>query len=161
MTSTFTHRPFRRMAGLALAIAAVQGALLPLTAQGRSAEDARTVDAYRLTMPTLRMVLLALYAGGAETCERQKGRDPHTLSIAAMTRSLERCAPVLQALERAEVTPREAAIVFASLLRTGQQVALRGGKATALPPGVLRDNALLLEQNDPEIRRLTKTGAQS
>jgi hypothetical protein len=157
MTPAFTHRPFRRIAGLALAIAATQGALLPLTAQGRSAEDTRTVDGYRLTLPTLRKVLPALYAEGADTCERQKGRDPHTLSIAEMTRTLERCAPVLRALERAEVTPREAAIAFASLLRTGQQVAMRGGKATALPPSVLRDNALLLEQNDPEIRRLTKT----
>ena len=155
------HCPFRRVAGLALVIVAAQGAVLPLTAQSRSAGDARAVDAYRLTMPTLRKVLPALYAEGADTCERQKGRDPHTLSIAEMTRSLERCAPVLRALERAEVTPREAAIAFASLLRTGQQVAIRGGKATALPPGVLRDNALLLEQNDPEIRQLTKTGAQS
>jgi hypothetical protein len=105
---------------------------MPLPAQGRSAEETRTIDAYRLTMPTLVKVLPALYAEGADTCERQKGRDPHTLSIAEMTRSLERCAPVLRALERAEVTSR-----------------------------VLRDNALLLEQNDPEIRRLTKTGAQS
>jgi len=55
-TSTFAHRPFRRVAGLALAIAATQGALLPLTAQSRSAEDTRTVDGYRLTMPTLRKV---------------------------------------------------------------------------------------------------------
>jgi hypothetical protein len=155
------HRRFLRVAGLALVIATAQAIVVPLTAQGRSAEDSRTIDAFRLTMPTLRKVLPALYAAGADTCERRKGRDPHTLSIAEMTRSLERCAPVLRALERAEVTPREAAITLASLLRTSQQVALQGGKATALPPGVLRDNALLLEQNDPEIRRLTKTGAQS
>ena len=161
MTSTFTQRPLRRVAGLALAIAATQGALLPLTAQGRSAEDTRTIDGYLLTMPTLRKVLPALYAKGANTCERQKGRDPHTLGIAEMTRTLERCAPVLRALGRAEVTPREAAIAFASLLHTGRQVATRGGKAGALPPGVLRENALLLEQNDVEIRRLTQAGTRS
>ncbi|HET6578366.1 MAG TPA: hypothetical protein VFG66_08585 [Gemmatimonadales bacterium] len=155
----FTPRLFLRVAGLALAIATAQGAVVPLTAQGRSVEDARTVDAYQLTMPTLRKVLPALYAEGADACEQQKRRDPRTLSIAQMTRSLERCAPVLRALERAEVTPREAAIVLAALYRASEQVALRGGKTTSLPPGVLRDNALLLERNDPEIRRLTKTGA--
>lgn len=153
--------PFRRIAGLALAIAAIQGALLPLRGQGRSPEDTRTVDGYRLTMPTLRKVLPALYAEGADTCERRKDRDPHTLSLAEMTGTLERCAPILRALARADVTPREAALVLASLLRTGQQVALRGGKATELPPGVLRDNALLLERNDPELRRLAKGGALS
>ncbi len=155
------HFPFRRIVGLALAITAAQGALVPLTAQGRGAEDTRSVDGYRLTMPTLRKVLPALHTEGAGSCERQKGRDPHTLTIAEMTRSLERCPSVLQALERAGVTPREAAIALASLLRTGQQVALRRGKASALPPGALRDNALLLEQNEPEIRQLTKTGAHS
>ena len=73
----------------------------------------------------------------------------------------QRCAPVMRALDRAGVPPREAAIVFASLLRTGQQVAVRGGKASALPAGVLRDNALLLEQNDPELRKLSNPGADS
>lgn len=78
-----------------------------------------------------------------------------------MTRSLERCAPVMQALSRAGMPASEAAIVFGSLLRTGQQVAMQGGRASALPPGMARGNALLLEQNDPEIRKLTKTGAES
>jgi hypothetical protein len=78
-----------------------------------------------------------------------------------MVRSLERCAPVMQSLKRAGVPARDAAIVFASLLRSSQQLAMRGGQATALPPGILRDNALLLEQNDPEIRKVTRTGAQS
>jgi hypothetical protein len=38
---------------------------------------------------------------------------------------------------------------------------MQGGKASALPLGVVRDNALLLEQDDPEIRKLTKLGAES
>jgi hypothetical protein len=51
--------------------------------------------------------------------------------------------------------------VLASLLRTAKEVALHSGKANAIAPGVLRDNALLVEQNDPEIRRLTKSGGPS
>jgi hypothetical protein len=37
-----------------------------------------------------------------------------------------------------------------------RQVALRNGKGSELAPGVVRDNALLLEKNDPEIRKLTE-----
>jgi hypothetical protein len=40
-------------------------------------------------------------------------------------------------------------------------VALKSGKATDIAPGVLRDNALLLQQNDPELKRLTRNGASS
>ena len=157
----FTHRQFRRAAGLVLALVAAPAVAAPLAAQGRSAEDTRTIDAYRLTMPVLRKVLPALYAAGNDGCERRKDRDPHTLSLAEMTASLERCAPVLRALGQAGVKPREAALVFASLLRTGQQVAMQGGNGRALPPGPLRDNALLLEQNDAELRRMAKAGAPS
>jgi hypothetical protein len=150
---------FARAAALALAAVAVLAS--PGAAQGRSAEDTRTIDAYRLTMPVLRKVLPALYAPEGRSCPRENGRDPHSLNLAEMTRSLERCGPVLQSLKRAGVSARDAAIVFASLLRTGQQVAMQGGKASAMPPGVLRDNALLLEENDPEIRKLVDTGGQS
>ena len=153
-----THRRFRRAAGLALALLAAHGIAPPLAAQGRSAEETKAIDGYRLTMRVLRKVLPALYAPGGVPCERRKDRDPHTLSLAEMTHSLERCAPVLKALGRAGVPPREAALVFASLLRTGQQTAMRGGNARALPPGALRDNALLLEQNEAELGRLTKAG---
>ena len=132
-----------------------------LAAQGRSAADQQAIDGYRLTMPTLRKVLPALYSPGAQACEKPRDRDPHTLALTEMTRSLERCATVKQALTKAGVPPREAAMVFASLLRTGQQVAMHGGKASALRPGVLRDNAFLLEQNDAELRRLTRNGATS
>ena len=51
--------------------------------------------------------------------------------------------------------------MFAALLNVSQQVARRGGKASALPPGVVRDNAVLLEQHDPEIRKLLETGGKS
>jgi hypothetical protein len=128
-------------------------------AQGRSAADARIIDGYRLTLPVLRKVLPALYAPGAGSCPRDPGRDPHTMSIADMTRMLELCAPVAQALKTAGVPVRGGAIVLASLLRTAREAALHSGDASAIAPGVLRDNALLLERNDPEIRRLTKSGA--
>ena len=146
---------------LALALAAAHCLASPAAAQRRSIEDIKTIDSYRLTMPVLRKVLPALYAPGAQRCPRATDRDPNSLSIAEMTRSLERCAPVMQALSRAGMPASEAAIVFGSLLRTGQQVAMQGGRASALPPGMARGNALLLEQNDPEIRKLTKTGAES
>ncbi|HET8623002.1 MAG TPA: hypothetical protein VFM14_05530 [Gemmatimonadales bacterium] len=146
---------------LALTLAAADSLASPAAAQGRSIEDTKTIDSYRLTMPVLRKVLPALYAPGAQSCPREKDRDPNSLSIAAMTRSLERCAPGMQALSRAGVPAWEAAIVFGSLLRTGQRVAMQAGKESALPLGVVRDNALLLEHNDPEIRKLTKPGAEA
>lgn len=137
--------------------------LAPLVAvaQTRSAEDARIIDSYRLTMPVLRKVLPALNVPGAQNCPRDGTRDPHTMSIADMVRMLERCSPVVEALRRADVPTRDGAIAFASLLRTAKEVALHSGSAIAIAPGVLRDNALLVERNDPEIRRLTKTGGPS
>jgi hypothetical protein len=141
-----------------LALLVALGTAAPLAAQ-RSAEDVRIIDGYRLTMPELRKVLPALSA--APSCKRDEVRDPHTLSIAEMTSTLEQCAPVSQALREAGVSTRDAAIVFGSMLRTAQAVALQGGKATALPAGPLRDNALLLEQNDTELRRLSRNGGQS
>jgi hypothetical protein len=149
-------RPLRIALALALLGASLHARAA--VAQGRSVEDARIIDGYRLTMPVLRKVLPALYAPGAQSCPRDRGRDPHTMSIADMVRMLERCAPAVQALRKAGVPAREGAIVFASLLRTAKEVALHAG---AVAPGVLRDNALLLERNDPEIRRLTRTGASS
>ncbi len=56
---------------------------------------------------------------------------------------------------------RDAAIVFGSMMRTAQAVALQGGKAGALSAGPLRDNALPMEQNDAELRRLARNGGQS
>ena len=130
-------------------------------AQSRSAEDARAIDGYRLTMPAIRRVLPALYAAGRESCRPERVQDAHALGLAEMTRSLERCAPVLQSLRRRGIAPRDAALFYASMLRVSQQLALRGGKSSALPPGVVRDNALLLERNDREIRQLTRTAEGS
>jgi hypothetical protein len=156
----FTAPPFRA-AALTLALAAAPGLASSGAAQGRSAEDSRTIESYRLTMPMLRKVLPAMYAPGAGRCEQRPHRDPMSLSVAEMTRTLEACSPVMQALRRAGVPARDAAIVFGSMLRTAQAVAIQGGKATALPAGPLRDNALLLEQHDAELRRLSQTGGQS
>ena len=153
------HRPFliRHLLG---ALAMLLAPLVAM-AQTRSAEDTKIIDSYRLTMPVLRKVLPALSAPGAENCPRDGTRDPHTMSIADMVRMLERCSPVVEALRRAGVPTRDGVIAFASLLRTAKEVALHSGSATAIAPGVLRDNALLVERNDPEIKRLTKTGGPS
>jgi hypothetical protein len=105
-------------------------------------------------MPMLRKVLPALSAPGAQSCPRDT-RDPRTLSLAEMAQMIDRCAPMTQALRRAGVPSREAALVMASLYRTAEAVALRSGDATAVDPGPLRDNALLMQQNDAELKRLT------
>jgi hypothetical protein len=151
-----------RPGALALTLVAASGICSPSLAQGRSAEDTRTIDSYRLTMPMLRKVLPAVYAPGAERCERQQERrDVATLSLAEMARTLERCAPVMQKLRQIGVPARDAALVLASLHSTGQAVARRSGNVRAVPPGSLRDNALLLEANDAELRRLINEGDQS
>lgn len=147
-------RPIR--CALALGLALLTSAMIApaAAAQGRPPADARIVESHRLTMPMLRKVLPALYAPGAQSCPRDT-RDPRTLSLAEMAQMIERCAPMAQALRRAGVPSREAALVMASLYRTAEAVAIRRGDAGAVDPGPLRDNALLLQQNDPEIKRLT------
>ena len=144
---------------LILALALFIAPAASLAAQ-RSAEDARVIDDYRLTMPMLRKVLPALKAA-PPGCKAAEVRDVQTLSIKQMTRMLEECYPVSMALQDAGVAPRDAAIAYGSMMRTAQAVALQGGKASAVPAGPLRDNALLMEQNDAELRRLSQNGGQS
>ena len=68
---------------------------------------------------------------------------------------------ILAACADAGISPRDAAVVFGSMMRTAQAVALQGGNASAVPAGSLRDNALLLERNEAELRRLSQRGGQS
>ena len=150
-----------RIAATVLGLSVAPGLASAAAAQGRSVEDSRAIEAYRLTMPTLRKVLPAMYGPAAERCEKPSQRDPMTLSLAEMTRTLEACPDLARSLRDAGVELREAAILSAALLNVSREVALRNGQASALPPGVVRDNALLLEQNDPEIRKLTDTRGRS
>jgi hypothetical protein len=145
------HR-LARAFGLALVLSTMTGPTA--AAQGRSPADARLVDGHRLTMPMLRKVLPALAAPGAASCPRDR-RDPRSLGLAEMTQMIERCAPMAQALRRAAVPPREAALVMASLYRTAEAVAIRRGDVNAVDQGPLRDNALLMQEHDAEIKRLT------
>jgi hypothetical protein len=146
--------PCRLALALALALFMSPISAPAALAQGRSPADTRLVESHRLTMPMLRKVLPALSAPGAQSCPRDT-RDPRTLSLAEMAQMIERCAPMAQALRRTGVPSREAALAMASLYRTAEAVALRSGDATAVDPGPLRDNALLMQQNEPEIKRLT------
>src|SRR5687768_15232497 len=95
-----------RAAALTLALAAAPGLAAPGAAQGRSAEDTRAIESYRLTMPMLRKVLPTMYAPGSRRCEQRPHRDPMTLSLAEMTRTLEACSPVGKSLREAGVRPR-------------------------------------------------------
>lgn len=146
--------PHRLTLALGLALLASTSLAMSSEAQGRSAADTRIVERYRLTMPVLRKVLPALNAPGAQSCPRDS-RDPRSLSLADMSQMLDRCAQTAQALRRAGVPSRDAAIVLASLYRTAEAVAIRRGDANAVDQGPLRDNALLLKQNDAEIKRLS------
>jgi hypothetical protein len=140
---------------LALGLALLPAATVApaAAAQGRSPADARAIEGHRLTMPMLRKVLPALGAAGAQSCARVR-RVPRTLGLAEIALFIEHCAPMAQALRRTGVPAREAALVMGSLYRTSEAVALRSGDVNAVDPGPLRDNALLMQQNDAEIKRL-------
>ena len=146
--------PYRLALTLGLALLPSSMLVPAAAAQSRSPADTKLIESYRLTMPVLRKVLPALYAPGAVNCPRDRS-DPRALSLAEMGQMIERCPPMTQALRRAGVPSREAAIVLASLYRTAEAAALRNGDASAVNPGPLRDNALLMERNDAEIKRLT------
>ena len=146
--------PHRLTLALGLALLSSTSLARSSEAQRRSAADTKIIEGYRLTMPVLRKVLPALNAPGAQSCPRDS-RDPRSLSLAEMSQMIDRCAQTAQALRRAGVPSRDAAIVLASLYRTGEAVAIRRGDANAVDRGPLRDNALLLKQNDAEIKRLT------
>ena len=150
-----------RAAALAFWLVAAPALSSPGAAQGRSAEDTKAIEEYRITMPMLRKTLPAMYALGTVRCEERRRTDPHSLSLDEMRRKLEACSPVMQSLRQAGVKAGDAALLYAALLHTALELGRRGGQSAALPPGVTRDNAVLLEQNDAEIRRLTKTGGQS
>jgi hypothetical protein len=141
---------------LAFGLALVSSLMLApgVEAQGRSAADTKIVDSYRLTMPVLRKVLPALSAPGSQSCPRDS-RDPRSLSLVEMAQMIDRCAPTSEALRQAGVPSREAALVLASMYRTAEAVAIRRGDVNAVDQGPLRDNALLMKQNDAEIKRLT------
>ena len=140
---------------LALGLALFPASMLApaVAAQGRSPADARAIESHRLTMPMLRKVLPALYAPGAQDCPRDR-RDPRTLGLGEMSQMIDRCPPMAQALRRAGVPSREAALVMGSLYRTSEAVAIRRGDVNAVDAGPLRDNGLLMQQNDAEIKRL-------
>lgn len=154
-----THSPLRP-ATLALALLAAHGTTMPVAAQ-RSATETKTIESYRLTMPVLRKVLPALYAPQRKNCEQNEQRDPQTLSLAELTKTLERCWPVMEKLNEAGVPPSDAALVLASLYSTSHAIARRNGDAQAVPPGALRDNALLLQENDAELAKLTNEEGRS
>ena len=59
------------------------------------------------------------------------------------------------------VALRAVTLALVSRPGLGAVITVAAQDRSALPPGVMRDNALLLEQNDPEIRKLTNPGGQS
>ena len=119
---------------------------------------------YRLTMPVLRKALPALYAAGKERCteRRRTPQEIAAMTIGQMEAELQGCAPVQRAASAQGITTRELAQVSKALLQAGHRMAeeesakATGGTAAPLPPGLLRDNVVLLRQNEAELGRIVK-----
>jgi hypothetical protein len=76
-----------RAAALRLALAAGPGLAARGVAQGRSVEDARAIEGYRLTMPMLRKVLPTMYAPGTRRCEQRRHRERADAQVPARVRN--------------------------------------------------------------------------
>ncbi len=119
-------------------------------------------ERYRLTMPTLRKVMPALNDPGRAQCEqREEKQNPFAMTLAELTTSLERCAPIRNAVAKTGVSTRAAATILAAVLYASRRMAeeesavAMGKQAATLPPGPLKDNVALLRQNQAELGRLT------
>ncbi len=141
-------------------VAALAGAP-PANAQAGFPSGPPGAEDYRLTLSSLRAVLPAVQAGAGSRCEKpEEKRDRFAMTLAEMTATLERCAPVRAELARAGVSTREAASVLGAFMYAGRRITLEesaiavGQQASTLPAGPLKDNVALIRQNEAELRRL-------
>ena len=148
--------------------------VLPLAACDADAQRQPSASAgaedYRLTMPTLRKALPALYAPEAKTtCARpdEEFREVRAMSVAQMQKRLEECPPVQRAAAAQDISLHELALVSKAIMLASYRMAQEesakasGGTAAPLPPGALRDNVALLRQNEAELARLSEIRSRS
>jgi hypothetical protein len=116
-------------------------------------------------MPAVRTALSILYAGerDAECARTKEGmREVRAMSAAEMEGFLGQCPSVKRAAAAQGISVGELARVYKAITLASYRVAeeesakLRGGTASPLPPGALRDNVALLRQNEAELARLAK-----
>jgi hypothetical protein len=115
-------------------------------------------------MPTLRKVLPALYHPDGLACEKGENDtlDPATMPLDDIIARLERCAPMRDAVVKSGVSTREAALTLAALTRASRRwtdeesAKALGGQAQPLAPGPLKDNLMLIRENEAELGRLTR-----
>ena len=133
-------------------------------AQGSPARSDPAIETYRLSMPTLRKVLPALYHPEARACEKGKNEnlDPASMPLADITARLERCEPMRDAIAKSGVSTTEAALTLAALARASKRsteeasAKAAGGQAPPLTPGALKDNLTLIRENEAELGRLIR-----
>ena len=125
-------------------------------------------ERYRLTLQALRAVLPAVQSPGRSECEKREAkRDPFTMTLAEMTATLERCAPLRADLAKAGVSSRDAASVLGAFMYAARRITMeesaiaQGNTAAPLPAGPLKDNVALLRQHEAELRRLTRPSGES
>ncbi|MEP6689440.1 MAG: hypothetical protein ABJC36_13910 [Gemmatimonadales bacterium] len=157
-----------RHSALGLALALALGACV-CCASLAGAQTGRDADAgvgrdYRLTMPTLRQVLPALFNPETQkACTARSGepRNPQAMTLAQLTAKIERCAPMRSALARSGASTREAALTLAAMVRAGRRMTeeesakVSGGTVAPLPDGALKDNVALLRRHEAELKQLT------
>jgi hypothetical protein len=167
-------RPRPALRAVARTVVGLVSSALLLTARDVAAQRTRPTaandgraeaESYRLTMPVLRRVLPVLHAPGVTTeCPRQGGafRDVDAMPVTEMQAVLDRCAPVRRAAAAHGVSTREVALAAKALMRAGRRITeeesakVSGGTPAPLSAGALRDNVLLVRQNEAEIGRLSR-----
>jgi hypothetical protein len=148
--------------------AAIPLALTLLVARPGSAQQGYPsgppgAEQYRLTLAALRKVMPALRGQSQAACRQGEAkRDPFAMTLAEMAAALKRCEPVRAALAKTGASTSEAATVFGAVLYAGRRITQEesakaaGSQAPPLPAGPLKDNVVLLRENEAELRRLTQ-----
>lgn len=149
---------------VALALPALPLAACDANAQRQQQPTSTEGDDYRLTMPVLRKALPVLYAPEAKKeCAEQESelRDVRAMGVGQMEKLLDQCPPAKRGAAEAGISTRELAQVWKALtlaiyrMAEEENAKVRGGTATPLPPGALRDNVALFRQNEAELARFS------
>lgn len=163
------RRLFPRAA--AIGLLALTSLAHPATAQGRGRDDANTLAAYQLTMPTVRKVLTSSREYEQDAAfQRFKDANPRWLrtlrgmSLAELQAEFEKHAAIRRAMARSGLSAREWTLAWAAIMK-GMEVLVyeevakaEGKKPPATPFDVPKANVELLRRNQAEIDRLQDRG---